>query len=51
MDKPMETPLLTEVGAVTKLTRGSAYLWPWYEPSAPPYDRICPVCFEEDLPT
>jgi len=48
MDKSLEIPWLKEVGAATELTRGSAYAWPWYENSAPPFNHLCAVCYEED---
>lgn len=48
MENPAEAPWLRDLGAATQLTRGSAYLWPWFETAAPPYDRICEVCYKED---
>jgi hypothetical protein len=38
---PIEVILL---GQASKVTRGSYILFPWFEPSPPPYDRRCPTC-------
>lgn len=42
------SPWLKEVGTATTLTRGDSYLWPWYETAAPPFNRMCPICYELD---
>jgi hypothetical protein len=31
-------------GAASQLTRGSPIQYPWFEMSAPPYNRQCPIC-------
>ena len=49
MDTLVATPWLKNVGKVGQLTRGSALQWPWFENSAPPFDRICEVCDAPEL--
>ena len=35
---------LVEIGAVSKLTGGSVYFFPWYEVGVPPFVYTCPYC-------
>jgi hypothetical protein len=35
---------LVEVGAASKLTKGLAYIFPWYEQGVPPFIYACPYC-------
>jgi len=32
------------LGQASKVTRGTTILFPWFEPSPPPFDRYCPQC-------
>ena len=44
MDEAEEQPILVDEGAVSEVTRGNAFLWPWYELGVPPFDHWCPIC-------
>lgn len=35
---------IKDVGAATKLTRGTALITPWPEQGPPPYNHWCPNC-------
>jgi len=35
---------IRDLGAVTRVTRGSATLFPWYEVGNPPFNRRCITC-------
>jgi hypothetical protein len=50
MIKTSEKNWLKDIGAASDLTHGSAYQWPWFETAAPPYDRMCPICYDEREP-
>jgi hypothetical protein len=40
---------LTDQGAATQRTRGTALEYPFYEFGIPPYNHVCPNC-DEDRP-
>jgi hypothetical protein len=35
---------ITDHGAISEVTQGSALDYPYYELGVPPYDHYCPVC-------
>jgi hypothetical protein len=38
-------PRLVDHGSVSQNTRATNIQYPWFEASAPPFNRICPVCY------
>jgi hypothetical protein len=44
VSEPSPPVEIIEVGQVSKITRGSTTLFPWFESAPPPFDRYCPVC-------
>jgi hypothetical protein len=46
MDMQQKRPRLVDHGSVSQNTRATNLQFPWFEPSAPPFNRICEVCYK-----
>jgi hypothetical protein len=44
MERKEQLLRLIDLGSVTRNTHATNLQYPWFEPSAPPFNRICNVC-------